>query len=114
MSSVCPLTLPLIVNVSEIDPGPPRKVSTASVEFPDAVKREIALTDGIRDLEGIPSLAVLQRDQTLVLEALEIDEGDVLDLPSVCGGVHRAATLVGEDVVAAAEITGQPRLEGAP
>ena len=77
-------------------------------------KSEIALTDGIRDLEGIPSLAVLQRNQTLVLEALEIDEGDVLDLPSICGGVHSAAALVDEDVAAAAEITGQPRLEGAP
>ena len=77
-------------------------------------KREIALTDGIRDLEEIPRLAVLQRNQTLVLEALEIDEGDVLDLPSICGGVHRAAALVDEDVAAAAEITGQPRLEGAP
>ena len=40
--------------------------------------------------------------EAIPLAGLAIDarEGDVLDLPSIRGGVHRAATLVDEDVAA--------------
>lgn len=76
-------------------------------------EREVAGADRVGNLEHIAHLAVLERDQALVLEALELHEGTRLLHPGVRRGKHRAARLVAEPVRAPAEIAGQLRLEHA-
>jgi hypothetical protein len=53
----------------------------------------------VGDAEHIADATVLQRDQALVVEALEIDEGARLDSLGIGGGKHGAALLVHEHVV---------------
>ena len=58
-------------------------------------------------------MPVLQRDETLVLEALQFHELAEFDHFRIGGGEHRAALLVAEQVRAVAEIAGQLGLEHA-
>ena len=113
---VLPLTSPSMIKWSAVEPGPPKKESRiARAVEGDATIKEIFADEarGVGDAERVANAAVLQRNGALVVEALKQLEGAVFGYLGVSGGEHRAALLVGEHVVAQAEIAGELGLEHA-
>src|SRR6516165_10410581 len=106
-TSVLPLTLPPTARRSDVDPGGPRKVSTASVELPTPVKLPVVISVSL----GLPSCIVIRPGpgprRVAVHEAGQTVEND--RLRNIAAARCDDGATIKEHVVAGPEDRGRAR-----